>query len=137
MKRAFCLLNHVLTEKQVAELKERFDAETIVYPQEELSQTWAQIPPIPEFDAETIGSAVRWLSSARKGDILLAQGEFGHTFMLVDWALKHGLVALHAVARRVSLELRVGEQVRKQNVFEHLCFRKYAYFSECFVNFSG
>lgn len=130
MLRTFCLMNHALTQKQVLELQERFGTRTVVYPPKELSERWGQILPAPEADREAIACAVAWLSPAQKGDAFIVQGEAGATFTLVDYALKNGLVVLHAVTRRVSHEVRAGEQVQKQNVFEHVCFREYEYFSK-------
>lgn len=136
MKRAFCLLNHILTEKQVSELKEKFGVKTIVYPSESLSKKWSQIPATPKIDTNVISSTVQWLSVAQPDDILIVQGEFGSTFVLVDYALKNALVPVHAVTKRVSEEKLIENRIIKQHIFEHVCFRKYEYFSENFVNFS-
>ena len=130
MPKAFCLLNHMLTQNQIAELKERFDITEIVYPSEELSKKWAQIPPSRELDFSIVKSVVEYLNSASTGDILIIQGETGASFMLVDYALKKHLVTIYAVTARVSKEVAAGEQVVKQNVFEHVCFRQYAYYPE-------
>ena len=130
MPKAFCLLNHALTQNQIAELKERFDITEIVYPSEELSKKWAQIPPSRELDFSIVKSVVEYLNSASTGDILIIQGETGASFMLVDYALKKHLVTIYAVTARVSKEVAAGEQVVKQNVFEHVCFRQYAYYPE-------
>ena len=130
MPKAFCLLNHALTQNQIAELKERFAVTEIVYPSEELSKKWAQIPPVKELDFSIIKMAASYLNSAYTGDILIIQGETGASFMLVDYALKKHLVPIYAVTARVSKEVVAGEQVVKQNVFEHVCFRQYAYYPE-------
>ncbi len=58
------------------------------------------------------------------------QGEFGSTFMLVDFALKNNLVPLYATTRRVAEEKREGESVFREYIFEHVCFKKYRYFGE-------
>ena len=76
-----------------------------------------------------IFDVTNWLSSAGKGDFLIVQGEFGTTFMIVDYALKKNLIPLHAVTKRVAKEQRNGEIVSRQYVFEHVCFRKYEYYN--------
>ena len=129
MKKAFCLLNHELTQNQIAELKGKFRIERIVYPREELSKMWSQITATEELDMDVINTVVSWLSSANQNDVLIVQGEFGSTFMIVDYALKNGLIPLHAVTKRVANEQRNGEIVYRQYIFEHVCFRKYKYFS--------
>ena len=128
MVKAFCLLNHELTQNQILELKNRFNVENIIYPPEELSRKWSQIPAEKELDKTIIGNVTNWLTAANKGDLLIVQGEFGATFMIVDYALKNELIPLHAVTKRVAVEHRDGEVVSKQYVFEHVCFRKYEYF---------
>ena len=128
MVKAFCLLNHDLTQNQILELKNRFNVESIIYPSEELSKNWSQIPAEKELDKTIIGNVTNWLTPAKNGDLLIVQGEFGATFMIVDYALKNELVPLHAVTKRVAVEHRDGEVVSKQYVFEHVCFRKYEYY---------
>ena len=44
MSKSFCLLNHTLTQNQLTELREKFNAEEIIYPSEELSKKWGQVP---------------------------------------------------------------------------------------------
>ena len=129
MKKSFCLLNHTLTQNQLTELREKFNVEEIVYPSEELSKKWGQIPAVQELDMGLILDVTEWLSSANQNDVLIVQGEFGSTFMIVDYALKKNLIPVHAVTKRVAQESREGEIVKRQYVFEHVCFRKYKYFS--------
>ena len=128
MPRTFCLLNHALTQKQLAELSEKFNSIEVVYPEKNLAELWAQIPPEKSND-EVVESVALWLQcNATPGDLFIIQGEFGSTFALVDFALKNGLVPLYATTRRVAKEFRSGETVRREYVFEHVCFKKYQYF---------
>lgn len=128
MSRTFCLLNHILTQKQLDELKQKFGSTEVVYPEESLSTQWAQIPS-EESNADIIASVVSWLKrNAERGDFFIVQGEFGSTFTLVDFALKNALVPLYATTRRVAKEFRSGETVRREYVFEHVCFKEYRYF---------
>lgn len=129
MSRTFCLLNHTLTKNQLEELKEKFASKEIIYPPEELSKLWSQIPPEKE-NTEIVRSVVLWLKSsgAKDGDLLIIQGEFGSTFTLVDYALKNHLVPLYATTKRVAKESRNGEKVQREYVFEHVSFKKYKYF---------
>lgn len=130
MSKAFCLLNHQLTQNQITELKEEFGAEEIIYPSEELSKMWSQIPATKQLDINIIDTILKWHSLAQENDILIIQGEYGSTFMIVDYALKHNLVPLYAVTKRVAAEQRNDEIVSRQYIFEHVCFRKYEYFND-------
>ncbi|WP_296091389.1 CRISPR-associated protein Csx20 [uncultured Treponema sp.] len=128
MPRTFCLLNHTLTQSQIAELGEKFNSSEIVYPEKNLSELWSQIPP-EKSNEEVVESVVSWLkSNATPGDLFIIQGEFGSTFTLVDFALKNGLVPLYATTKRIAKESHSGETVRREYVFEHVCFKKYQYF---------
>lgn len=131
MPRTFCLLNHDLTQKQLCELKDKFASQTVLFPQKELSLKWSQIDP-EKSNEDIVLSVVCWLESygAKKGDLFIVQGEFGATFKLVDYALKNELVPVYATTRRVAKESRCGEVVRREYVFEHVCFKRYGYFEE-------
>ena len=88
---------------------------------------WSQIPAVEEIDMNVINAVINWLSSANQNDVLIVQGEFGSTFMVVDYALKKNLIPVHAVTKRIAQETREGEIVKRQYVFEHVCFRRYKY----------
>ncbi len=128
MPKTFCLLNHSLTQNQLAELEQKFNSSEIIYPEEKIANLWAQIPP-EDFDCGIIDDAILWLKeNSSPGDLFIVQGEFGSTFMLVDFALKNNLVPLYATTRRVAKEKREGESVFREYIFEHVCFKKYRYF---------
>lgn len=130
MSKAFCLLNHELTQNQINELKNKYSIKEIIYPEKNLTTKWSQIPAIEELSMDIISSVVQWLSSAQENDVLIIQGEFGSTFMIVDYALKNKLIPVHAVTNRVAKESREGETVHREYIFEHVCFRKYKYFEQ-------
>lgn len=126
--KAYCLLNHELTENQKNELFTKFNCESIIYPEKELSAIWSQIPAVESIDLSVIKAVTDWLGNTQEGDVLIIQGEFGSTFMLVDYALKNKMIPLHAVTKRVATEQRNGETVQRQYIFEHVCFRRYEYY---------
>jgi hypothetical protein len=133
MPDTYCLLNHPLTENQLKELRDDFHAGTVIYPDEDTSQRWSQIPVNAVLAKADLAPFVTWLLSAREGDILILQGEFGSVFALADYALSRGLIPIHAVARRVARETRNGETVQKTYIFEHVCFRRYQYFKDLYA----
>lgn len=130
MSKVFCLLNHTLTKQQIRELKDIYNCNNVIYPPSKLSKQWAQIPPTKNIDKEIVASVIAWLKNekAQKCDLFIIQGEFGYTFILVDYALRENLIPLHAVTKRVEKEKQIGEKVYKTYVFEHICFRKYVSF---------
>jgi len=68
---------------------------------------------------------------------VIIQGESGMTFLLVDYALSRNLLPVFAVTKRVAREERDGEIVHREYTFEHVCFRKYQYFSELSISSKG
>ncbi len=126
--KAYCLLNHELTENQKNELFTKYNCTDIIYPEKELSATWSQILAVENIDLNVIKAVTNWLGNAEEGDVLFIQGEFGSTFMLVDYALKHKMIPVHAVTKRVATEQRNGETIQRQYIFEHVCFRRYEYY---------
>ena len=60
------------------------------------------------------------------GIIFNTEGEMGSVFMLVDYALKNGLIPLHAVSERKTVEKKNEDGTSiKTAIFEHVCFRWY------------
>ena len=128
MPKAFCLLNHQLTQNQIKELKEKFSVLEIVYPPEENSKLWFQIPATKTIDRTIIKKITDWLSSAEAKDVLIVKGDFASTFIIVDFALKNGLIPVCTTTKHVAKESRQGKTVKQEYIFEHVCFRKYEYF---------
>ncbi|MBR3731219.1 MAG: hypothetical protein IKQ61_05180 [Spirochaetales bacterium] len=126
--KAYCLLNHTLTDNQIKELETKYDCAQIIYPDEDLKNIWSQIPPTEKLDMTVIDKVTQWLMSAKQFDVLIIQGEFGSTFMLVDYALKNQIIPLYAVSKRISQEVSNGESVTRNTVFRHVCFREYKYY---------
>ena len=69
MAKAFCLLNHQLTQNQIKELKEEFSVLEIVYPPEEISKLWSQIPATKTVDKSIINKITNWLLLAENQDV--------------------------------------------------------------------
>jgi hypothetical protein len=130
MARAFCLLNHALTERQKAELAADFACEELIYPPEEVSRAWGNIPTEKELTYARLKPFADWLAGGAAGDVAVLQGEAGSSFALVDFALQKGLIPVYAVTQRIARESREGEKVRRRYEFEHICFRGYRYFRD-------
>jgi len=126
----YCLLNHKLTPKQEAELRNSFRAKQINYPSAEIAELWSKIPTAKELTRSHLEPFTGWLDEAEEGDIVVLQGEFCATFALANFSLRKGLIPVCAVAERVAQEKREGETVQKTHVFEHICFRRYRYYDE-------
>ena len=138
MPKTFCLLNHELTQKQIAELNESH--RQLVHDTSHINNILVKVVLSTKLTGrlliianndKIIKEVVFWLEkNASPKDIFVIQGEFGSTFTLVDFALKKGLIPLYATTRRIAKETRNGETVHREYIFEHVCFKKYDYFKE-------
>lgn len=125
--RLFLLFNHDLTpgQRRAAPVELGITAFFPLPP--ELQHLWRQIPPdLPEL-SPLLQPLREWLAAqARPGDFVLIQGDFGATFLMVEFAREQGLVPVYATTRRVSREEPQPDgSVRTSRRFEHRRFRKY------------
>ena len=118
-------MNHVLTQKQLDELEQKYQITKIEYPPKTVSLLWSQIPTTAQLLKSDLFPVMDWLKSAEQGDVLIVQGEFGSTFAVVDWALSKAIIPIYAVTKRVETEEKQGEKVVRHYVFKHECFREY------------
>lgn len=127
-KTLFILLNHKLTDKQKSEAQKRFGIERFVGL---TNEKWSNIPPELENLSEFLGEFKSALeSNAKKGDYLLAQGDFGATYALVRFALHLGVTPIYATTKRISVEsIENGVKIIKKS-FIHERFREFREFEQ-------
>ena len=130
MRKCFCLLNHVLTQKQLDELAQKYQVSDVEYPPKDVSELWSQIPTGNELFKSDLKSVIQWLQKAESKSLIIIQGEFGSTFALVDWALSNALIPIYAVTKRIETEEKKGEKIVRHYIFEHECFREYKKYAD-------
>lgn len=122
----FLLFNHEITPEQ------RRDAETSLKVREvcampgPVKAVWAGVPP----DSESIGDLLepvrRWLAeSARPGDHILIQGDYGACYLMVDFAFQNGLIPVYATTERIVREENTPDGLKTVRLFKHRRFRRY------------
>jgi hypothetical protein len=129
MPSLFLLFNHTLTAQQEADAHRSIGVAEVIAPPPDISRLWAEIPPEADSLKEYLLPVMAWLTqTARPGDYVLVQGEFGATWLVVNEAMAIGLVPIYATTRRVATErmLPTG-QIEIQHVFQHVRFRRYGY----------
>lgn len=123
--KAFIMTNHGLTQSQQNEFDE-MGVTDVVTLNDDLKKVWSQIAPNADRKAVAQTMIDGFLSSANEGDVVLVQGEFGATFIVVDYCLQKGLVPMFATtARRVEKTLLDDGTIEKTAVFDHAGFVKY------------
>ncbi len=101
--------------------------ERFLEPPETIKKLWSQIPPNPEYLHEYVTPVIKWIkANAMKGDYILVQGDFGATYMVVDYCISHGYTPIYATTYRVANEQKVSDnKLITRHHFQHVKFRKY------------
>ena len=87
---------------------------------------WQNIPPENEKISDLLDEIKKLiLKDAKKGDLILVQGDFGATYIMVNFAFQNGLVPIYATSKREVKEKRENDQVVTIRTFKHIRFRKY------------
>lgn len=116
MKTLFILLNHKLNEAQLADAKASLKIGEFV---DITSDLWANIPPeSPSIDNLLSEFKQTLQHKAQQGDYLLVQGDFGATYIMIEFARKLGIIPIYATTTR-SVNDSGGR------VFTHCRFREY------------
>jgi hypothetical protein len=123
----FLLFNHNLTDEQKQDALVSLSVTRIVELPSDLKAQWSNVPPeIPELKIY-VEPVKNWLySQAQKGDYVLIQGDFGASYIMVNYAFEKGLIPVYATTKRQIIEERenVGS-VKVTRHFRHEIFRKY------------
>lgn len=122
----YLLFSHELTEIQKNEAYEKLGVEKIIPLPESLKFLWSQIPPDISNIAQYILPIKEWLGERMKrGDYLLVQGDYGATYLIVNWAFSSGYKPIYATTRRKVTEEHNNCRVLINRIFEHIRFRLY------------
>lgn len=123
----FLLFNHRLSSVQAEGAKDKFKAEKFIEMPLPLRQLWQQVPP----EIESLGNYLKplknWIrKKAGKKDILLVQGDFGATYLMVNFAFEKGLVPVYATTKRNAVEKQLDDgSIKREHIFSFCRFRKY------------
>lgn len=126
-KSLFLIFNHTFTDSQHTDAEASLSVERIVSLPEELQALWSSIPPQAKEIRPVLEPIRDWLASeAREGDFVLIQGDFGATYLMVQWALELGLIPVYSTTvREADEELQPDGTVKLTHRFQHRMFRKY------------
>lgn len=126
MRKMFLFFSHCLIDEQMRDASITFDVQEFAYLPPDLQAIWSNIPPHLDSLSEFVLPFVHFLEvNAQKGDIILVQGDFGATNLIVQHSLRLGLVPVYATTKRVVLEDVKNGEVVKTSIFKHVKFRRY------------
>lgn len=128
-RQAFLLLSHNLTLDQEDELTRIWHASQVCGMPEPVRKRWKEVPPETDSVREWIRPVLEWLESeAASGDLVIVQGDYGATCLVVSWAFRKGLVPVYATTNRVMEEtVQPDGSVVQKRIFRHVRFRRYEF----------
>ncbi len=126
MKNLHLLFNHKLTAEQQNDAIKTLQVANFIYLTDELQQIWSNVPS-DETDIEKHLKKLKEYieKNIKRNDIVLIQGDFGATYMMVDLVRSLGAIAVYATTKRSVVEVMDGDKVIKQSIFKHSIFRRY------------
>jgi hypothetical protein len=121
------LFNHRLTAGQEDDARKSLGVSRVLEPPEELQECWANVPPSLAEISAYLEPVKQWLAvHAAPGDYLLIQGDFGATYLMVNFAFENGFVPIYSTSEREATEeLQADGSLKLTHRFQHRRFRKY------------
>jgi hypothetical protein len=126
-KSMFLLFSHQLIIDQKESAREEFGVTSFHQPPEAVQAVWSQISPDADHLAPILQPVEAWLEQhAQKGDLVLIQGDFGATFLMVNHALSLELIPVYATTQRQARDKILSDgRIETYHVFEFKRFRIY------------
>ena len=127
MAKMFLIFSHLLTPEQEADAWTSYGVDQFVPLPPDLQQVWSQFPPEVDALKQYISPVESWVAQqALPGDIVLVQGDFGATHLLVTFAFRHGFRPVYSTTRRETEEwVDDGGIIHADHRFKHVRFRLY------------
>ncbi|MDE4542897.1 MULTISPECIES: CRISPR-associated protein Csx20 [unclassified Thermoanaerobacterium] len=127
MRKIFLVFSHQLTKGQMEDAYSTFGVDEFIYLPDDLKKVWTSIPPEEESIRLYVDRIAEWIKqNSKKGDYVLIQGDFGATFLLVDFCFESGLIPVYSTTARDADERAFNDgTVKVQRIFRHVRFRKY------------
>lgn len=121
------LFNHTPTELQLTDARQSLFIDNIVSLPPELFSVWSSLPPDAEKILDYLKPIRNWVEALSKpGDFILIQGDFGATYLMVQFAFERGLIPVYSTTGREALEKHAEDgTVKLIHNFRHIRFRKY------------
>lgn len=123
----FLLFNHRITTAQETDARRSLQVGSIVNPPEEIGDLWRQVPPDLAALDDYLAPVKAWLAErAASGDYLLVQGDFGATYLMVDYAFSLGMIPVYSTTVRTVVKTHKEDGVVElTHAFKHNRFRRY------------
>ncbi len=123
----FLVFSHVMTHEQKSEAHVRFCCSSFVEMPSDISSLWSNVPPGLENIMDYAGPILQWLETcSQPGDYCLIEGDFGMTYIVVQWAQLNGRIPVYSSTERVFETHTAGDgAIVNTHRFRHVRFRHY------------
>ena len=126
MRKMLLLFSHELTAQQKSDAQLNWNVESFIYLPSSLQQIWSNIDP----NLASVKTLLKPIESfvqeeANSGDMILVQGDFGASFLMVKFAKELEMVPVYATTKRIIEEYEEDGRLVKKTFFEHQRFREY------------
>jgi hypothetical protein len=124
----FLMFNHSLSKDQETDAQNIWGTHLqFVGLPGQLKALWAQIPADKQELFDTLAPFRTWLEKEScPNDLVLIQGDFGATWLMVQYALNNNLVPVYSVTVRQAREESAPDgTVKNIHFFKHRMFRIY------------
>ena len=126
MNKMFLLFSHTLTKNQKDDAMKSFGIEEFIYLPKDLQELFSNVPNDLKKLSEYLTPIKLFLKQySKEGDFVLIQGDFGATYILVNFAKSLKLRAVYSTTKRVTQEFEGDGKIIKKSIFEHERFREY------------
>ncbi|GAB4494436.1 MAG: CRISPR-associated protein Csx20 [Raineya sp.] len=125
--RLFLIFSHTLTPKQIEDAQNNWGIKQFIPLPEALQELWSNIPPELASLKSYLQPLLAWLedNNISPQDTFLIQGDYGATYLLVQWCHQKGLKALYSTTERIVEEFLENNKVSIRKTFQHCRFREY------------
>jgi len=123
----YLLFSHNLTPEQIQDAQENWQVKDFVALPENLQALWSNIPPELPYLHKHLQTLYDWLKqNCQKGDLILIQGDFGATYLMVQYAWQAQLIPLYSTTKRnIQEHILPDGSIRTERLFVHQRFRIY------------
>lgn len=121
------IFSHKLTPEQIGDAKINLKIKNFIFLPQHLFQIWSQIPTDIEDLDDYLEPIYQFLESFKYNNpYVLIQGDFGATYLLVNYAKSLLMTPVYSTTKRISCEKNVDGEIVKTSYFKHILFRRYS-----------
>ncbi|SNX53615.1 CRISPR-associated protein Csx20 [Thermoanaerobacterium sp. RBIITD] len=126
-KKMLLIFSHQLTDGQKDDAIKSLGIGGFLYMPANLQQKWSQVPSETISLKDYLKDIFDWiLLNSVKDDYVLVQGDFGATYITVDFCLLNSRIPIYAAAKRdIAEEYNDDGKIIIKRAFSHDRFKKY------------